>query len=231
MFKSFFKSVAKGAAAVVLAVLVLSVIGYGISEFRDGARKREAAPLEEVKIWTPALHEALGMKLRARTKVVDGLLHADLSFDGYPPYLANPAMRLKNATRQLTVGFRDKDGFKLFEKAVAIHDFTTVVGQDGKPAGLQYEFTQLVALDDYRRWASAQVGWNVDTDVSKEVGWQDAPEERQTLDHCAPGLSKTERLKRLAQHGTLRQTGMGEYQAGGRRLVYLGDSAEMYSCN
>lgn len=231
MLKNFMTGVAKVATAIVLAILVLAVIGYGISEYRDSARQREAKPFEEVKIWSPPVHEALGMKLRARTKVVDGMLYVDLTFQGYPQYLSLPSMRSKNADRWIKVEFLDHDGFKLFDKTVAIKEFTSIVGPDAKPDGLQYEFTQMVSLDDYKRWASAQVGWNVDTEVPKAVAWQDAPEVKPLLDHCAPGLSKADRLKRLAQHGTIRQTGMGEYQAGGRRLVYLGDSAEMYSCN
>ena len=232
MLKNFMTGVAKVAAAMVLAVLVLAVIGYGISEYREGARKREAQPFEEVKIWTPPVHEALGMKLRARTKVVDGMLYVDLTFQGYPQYLALPAMRARNADRWIKVEFLDHDGFKLFDKTVAIKEFTSIVGPDAKPDGLQYEFTQMVTLDDYRRWASAQVGWNVETKAPVAFGdLNPVVDEKPKQDQCAPGLSKAERLKRLAQYGTVRQTGLGEYQAGGRRLVYLGDGAEMYSCN
>lgn len=52
---------------------------------------------------------------------------------------------------------------------------------------------------------------------------QPAPEAKPVLDHCAPGLSKAERLKRLAQHGTVRETGAGEYQPGGRTINFIYD--------
>lgn len=239
MLKKFLTGVAKVAAAMVVAVLALAVIGYGISEYRDGARKRDAKPFEEVKTWAPKLHESLGMKMLARTKLVDGLLYAEFVLDGYPAYLSAPGLSERNAERHITVEFRDTDGFKVFEKSVEIREFTTVVGKDSTPAGLRHQFTQMVSVDDYKRWANAQVGWNLDTkpfDPDAYLASVDArpaakPQVKPAQDHCEPGLSKAERLKRLAQHGTIRQTGMGEYQAGGRSLVYLGDTAEMYSCN
>lgn len=239
MLKNFMTGVAKVATAIVLAILVLAVLGYGISEYRDGARKREAKPFEEVKTWAPQLHESLGMKLLARTKLVDGLLYAEFVLDGYPPYLSAPGLRERNAERHITVEFRDGDGFKVFEKSVEIREFNTIVGKDSAPAGLRHQFTQVVSVDDYKRWANAQVGWNLDTkpfDADAYLAAADAkpgvrPQAKPALDHCEPGLSKAERLKRLAQHGTVRQTGMGEYHAGARSVVYLSDGIEMYSCN
>ena len=61
----------------------IGMIGYSISEYRDGARKRDAKHFKEVKTWAPKLHESLGMKMLARTKLVDGLLYAEFVLDGY----------------------------------------------------------------------------------------------------------------------------------------------------
>lgn len=61
-----------------------------------------------------------------------------------------------------------------------------------------------------------------------DVRWEDAPAAKPILDHCAPGLSKAERLKRLAQHGTIRETGAGEFQAGGRTVNFLYDGSLAY---
>lgn len=236
MLKNFLTGVAKVAAAIVVAVLVLAVIGYGISEYRDGARKRDAKPFEEVKTWTPNLHESLGMKMLARTKLVNGLLYAEFVLDGYPAYLSAPGQRELNAERHITVEFRDADGFKVFEKSVVIREFNTVVGKDSTPAGLRHQFTQAVSVDDYKRWANAQVGWNLDTkpfDADAYLASVDArpaakPQAKPAQDHCEPGLSKAERLKRLAQHGTVRETGAGDYQAGGRSVSFIFDGSLAY---
>lgn len=58
--------------------------------------------------------------------------------------------------------------------------------------------------------------------------WEDAPAAKPVLDHCAPGLLKAERLKRLAQHGTVRETGAGEFQAGGRTIHFMYDGSLAY---
>ena len=42
-------------------------------------------------------------------------------------------------------------------------------------------------------------------------------------DPCASDLSKAERKRRLSKFGTIRETGLGTYEAGGHRLV-LSDS-------
>lgn len=223
MLKNFMKGIAKAAAAIVLAVLVLAVIGYGIGEFRDAGQRRDAKPLEEVKIWTPNVHESLGVKVRVRTKLVNGTLYAEFFLDGYPPYLSTPGPRERNAERQVTMEFRDKDGFKVFDRSIQIREFTTIVGKDSAPAGLRYQFTLPVAVDEYRRWATAHVGWNLDTEIPRTDLFSDLVEQKPLRDHCAPGLSKTERLKRLAQHGTVRETGAGDYAAGERSVTFFSD--------
>lgn len=47
-------------------------------------------------------------------------------------------------------------------------------------------------------------------------------------DHCAPDLSRAERKRRLSKFGTIRETGLGTYEAGAHRLV-LSDST-VISC-
>lgn len=227
--KTFLIGVAKVAAAIVAAVLVLALIGYGISEVRDGSRKRDALPFEAVKTWEPKVHDALGMKLKARSKVVNGMLYLDLNFDGYPQFLSDQAARMKNADRNIIIQFYDSDGFKVFEKPILIRDFTTIVGPDSKPAGLGYEMTQALSVDEYRRWSSAQVGWNVDTKVFDPDAYLNSPTPKAVQDHCAPDLSKAERLRRLAQRGTVRETGFGGYAAGGRSVTFLSDGS-LLSC-
>lgn len=56
-----------------------------------------------------------------------------------------------------------------------------------------------------------------------------AAEVKPLLDHCAPGLSKAERMKRLAQHGTVREAGSGRYEAGNSSVTYF--ESELLSCH
>ena len=228
MFRDFVKGAGKIAAAIVAAALILGAIGLGVTYLRDSASRREAKPFEEVKTWNSDLQDSLGMKMRTRTKVVGGMLHAELIFDGYPPYLSLPWMRAKNAERQFTLSFRDQDGFRLFDKTVPVSDFTLVLGQEGKPTGLKYEFTQFVVLDDYKRWSSAQIGWNLDTQSARDGTPEGAGDVASALDHCAPGLTRAERLKRLSTRGQLRETSKGQYEAGGRSVAFHYDGELMF---
>lgn len=48
-------------------------------------------------------------------------------------------------------------------------------------------------------------------------------------DPCAPGISSKERLKRLGMFGKVRQTGPGDYEAGGRRVsIFQYDNSLIY---
>ncbi|MFP5482405.1 MAG: hypothetical protein ACLGGW_03925, partial [Gammaproteobacteria bacterium] len=49
-------------------------------------------------------------------------------------------------------------------------------------------------------------------------------------DHCAPKLSKSERLNRLGQHGSIREVGIDEYVAGDKNLSFLPYSSEILNC-
>lgn len=58
--------------------------------------------------------------------------------------------------------------------------------------------------------------------------WQEVPEAKPVLDHCAPGLSKSERMKRLGRHGTVRETGAGTFEAGDRTISFGYDGSLAY---
>ena len=53
---------------------------------------------------------------------------------------------------------------------------------------------------------------------------------KESTDHCAPNLSKAERLKRLGLKGTVRETGANSYIAGGSYVTfsYYGDLVSCY---
>ena len=50
----------------------------------------------------------------------------------------------------------------------------------------------------------------------------------QEVDHCAPDLTKTERLRRLALKGTVRETGYQTYSTGNYEIVFSADN--LYRC-
>ena len=58
--------------------------------------------------------------------------------------------------------------------------------------------------------------------------WQQAPEVKPQLDHCAPGISKAERLKRLSQYGTVREVGNASFEAGGRTVSFHYDGSLLH---
>lgn len=68
---------------------------------------------------------------------------------------------------------------------------------------------------------------STDGHASKAAGASNEPQELRgstvapILDHCAPDLSRTERLKRLAQHGAVRETGTGHYEASERSVAFF----------
>jgi hypothetical protein len=63
---------------------------------------------------------------------------------------------------------------------------------------------------------------------SEAERWQRGPEVRSQLDHCSPGISKAERLKRLAQYGTVREVGNASFEAGGRTVSFHYDGALLH---
>ena len=48
-------------------------------------------------------------------------------------------------------------------------------------------------------------------------------------DHCAPNISKAERLRRLALRGTVRETGLNTYTTGNYEVVFI-SGTELFSC-
>jgi hypothetical protein len=72
-----------------------------------------------------------------------------------------------------------------------------------------------MGLETYKQIGRLQVGWNLVTDVPEA-----APQAEAVADPCAPGLSRQERMKRLAQYGEVRETGKHDYTAGGHTVMF-----------
>lgn len=72
-------------------------------------------------------------------------------------------------------------------------------------------------------------GQKVQEDGDLEALWAQAkPDNATQLDHCAPDLTKTERLQRLALKGTVRETGYQTYSTGNYEIVFSANS--LYRC-
>lgn len=221
----FFKGALKITLAIVLAGVALAILGFGATYIYENYQKSKATPYEAVKRWSFDATDPLALKLIGKTKLVDGRMYVDLRFAGNPPYLRYSSNR-PDANRQITINFKDRDGFKVYEKSIGLHEFSRIVDK-GKPVGLAFEFDELISVDTYARFDHVDLAWNVDTADPKPVA---APSPvALDNDHCAPGLSKAERLKRLARHGTVRETGLNEYSAGGKSVNFLG-SSEILNC-
>lgn len=53
----------------------------------------------------------------------------------------------------------------------------------------------------------------------------------ETQDHCAPNLSRQERLRRLATHGKVRESGLWTFTAGGSRIEFTDStSSSVFTC-
>lgn len=226
-FRDFFKSTIKVATSIFLAVVALSIVGFSVVKVNETWTKQEAKQYEAIKDWSVDLKEHLQMVLVARTKLVDGRLLAAINIDGYPSYLSDPRLAAKNRNAGITLMFQDKDGFKVHSKTIQMPEFSGIVDSKGVRTGLRYEFDEYMSPETYTRFAQARVEWTLDTVVLASP--IPAPSsEVQSSDHCAPNLSKTERLKRLAQHGTLRQNGDGQYSVGLRSLYF--SDASLLNC-
>ncbi|HYF18133.1 MAG TPA: hypothetical protein VEA40_09730, partial [Ramlibacter sp.] len=200
--RRFAGSALKLAVSITLAFIAFAAIcaaAYWAYSYPERQRAKQA---EVVRVWSKDLSSNLGMKLRTRTKVTDGMMHMALDFDGYPEFLRHPA----NRTRGFSLEWKDADGFTRIKKFVPLGEFTAMVDDKGKSYGLNGEFSQFVSVADYSNVVALEVGWTLATEIPKPQAA--APHQAADLaDHCAPGLSRQERLRRLALHGSLRETG------------------------
>lgn len=217
-FRDVFKGAFKIAVAMFLAVLALSVVGGIVWKAFDYREKEAAKQYEAPKDWSVDLTKNLQVQLRAKTKLVDGKLFMSIAVDGYPAYLSEPPLSIRNSQGRFMLAFTDKDGFKLFEKDVPLIEMTKIIGANGKVGGLDYQFSQYTGIGDYPNFAKLDVGWNFDVELPKAAA-SVAPVNSNALDHCAPNLTRAERLRRLGLNGTVRETGYGEFSVGDKSIM------------
>jgi hypothetical protein len=213
----FFRGALKVATAIVVAVVALAVLGGGVWKFQEMKEKADARQYESIKLWPVDLKENLQVALLARTKLVDGRLLAEVNIDGYPAYLTDPRLQVKNHDAGITLLFQDKDGFKVHAKPISIREFSGIVDSKGVRSGLRYEFDDFMGVADYARISQLRVEWTLETAIPPSPVASNSTE---GADHCAPNLPKAERLKRLAKYGALRETGVGGYEAGSHSVMF-----------
>lgn len=219
----FLRATAKTALSIFLAFIALSFVGALIWAAVNYKTKEAAKQYEVVRDWKVDLSKDLQMQLKAKTKVIESKLLVSLEFDGYPDYLSAPTLAFAKKNARITTIFTDSDGFKLFEKAIPLPEMTSVIS-NGKRVGLAHQFDEFIDVEMYKRFATLQISWNFATEIPKvpaiDAPAIGAPAEGKLLDHCAPSLTKAERLRRLSQYGTVRETGGGEFSVGNRSVMF-----------
>lgn len=224
--KEFLKGSLRTAISIFVALAGLAIVIAAYSAVKDSYAKQQLKPLEQMRPWHPDLGKSLGLDAYARTKFLDGNMMVSIQILGYPGYLSNPV----NANAALIFEFLDKDGFKIVSKPVQLSEFNTNVDEQGHKTGLSYQFQEPMSADRYQRLGLMHVLWTLVPEEAKPVlPVAQVPPAKPMLDHCEPRLSKAERLKRLAQYGTVRQTGLDTYTAGWHLVKFL-TGAELLSC-
>lgn len=222
--KDFLKGVLRNALAIFIALAGLAAV-VAIYEQVNESQKRDAArPFEEVRNWQFDLKDQFGADVHTKTKLVAGKLLVSIDVVGYSKYFSDP----RNQSGSLNFQFNDKDGFIVASHSVKMTEFATKVGKAGEPIGLQYQYDEYLDVDRYSQFYLMKVGWNLITEKAPAI---DAQTAKPVLDHCAPNISKGERLKRLAQHGLVRETGAGSYSAGVRSVTFFEYDGSLLSCS
>jgi hypothetical protein len=219
------RSAMRLATSLFLAGTAILVVIGGVWFATDQWQKFEARQYEKPKLWTVDLHSNLHFNLKAKTKLSDGRLFMTISSDAYPPYLAH-AREVKDTG--LVINFVDKDGFKIHSKSILLGNFMTNVDKSGNPISISFEDNEYIDVDTYASIDKLEVQWSFSTEVPQNIP-QAAPAE-QSQDHCAPNLGKAERLRRLGQHGTVRQTGPGVYETAGREVAFFTHDNSLLNC-
>lgn len=223
------------ATSLFLSVFALAVVfGLGTAGYYQW-QKTQAEEYETAKTWTSDLNSVLQFSLNARTKMVDGRLYLIVTTDSLPPYMKNQRIAARqDESKGFSLNFVDKDGFKVFSKSIPLSSMTSIVDATGKDVGLNFEAEEYLDVAKYASFSKLDVQWKLNTELpaaavptaaaSTEAAAEDGP------DHCAPNLTKEERLKRLSTYGKLRQTGDGAYSVGHRSVLFFTLDDRLLNC-
>lgn len=227
---AYLKSTMRLATALFLSFFALAVIlGLGTAGYSYW-QKTQAKEYETAKNWTSDLNSILQFSLNARTKMVDGRLYMIVTTDSLPPYMKYQIIAARqDVTRGFFLNFVDKDGFKIFSKSIPLSSMTRIVDSKGEAIGLSFETDEYMDVATYASLSKLDVQWNLNTEAPAAEVKAETSEEAGP-DHCAPNLTKAERLKRLSTYGTLRQTGDGTYSVGYRTVSFFTYDNSLLNC-
>lgn len=227
---TFFQSVMKSSLILLIAGIGISATIWGGSEILKYQDKLAAKPYEKIKSWNISINDSLRFKMNVRTKLVDGYIMAQVNIDGYPDYLSDPRFTLLNKDSRIFLIFNDKDEFAIEEKEIPVHSFTKITDSLGKNVGLTFEFRDYWSAEKYASIDNIGIKYTMQTQLpDSSSSSASKPIQDPKLDHCAPGLTKSERLKRLSQYGVTRQTGDNSFEIGYRSLTFFYDGS-LLSC-
>jgi len=229
MVKTFFVAAGKIALAMFLAGagLLLAALLYGWATAK--MEEREARPYEEPKTWHEDLSGPIGMNVETNTKLIEGKMLVNVIMRGAPAFINEPPLMRSNEDQKFMIHFLDKHGFKLLSQEVPYRSMTRTLNPDGLAGGLAFQGDLgYVGIKQYARIEKVEVEWTIRTTLPetppKAVPTSKTPGE----DHCAPGISRQERLKRLAMKGQLRETGQNNYSAGLSSIHFWTDGSVLY---
>lgn len=208
--RSYGSSAVRLAAALTMAAICIGIIGFAANWAYTYPEREQAKQAAVMRTWSDDLSPILGMTVQAKTKVTDAMLQMVLEFDGHPEFLNQTG----NLERGFFLEWQDANGFTHIKKFVKLSEFTRLLDTNGKPNGLSGQFAEFTSAASYNRVVTMKVGWNLTTEAPQAKAPQPADRSDSSGDHCAPGISRQERLRRLAKHGQIRETGYGEYTAG-----------------
>ena len=160
--KEFFRFIGKLSTSLFLAAIGVIFVVYGYTAISEAYQKKKDEKYEVISEWSDDL-KVIGLSAKAKTKVVNGSLYVQLAFDGHPAYLTHPSLAQKNRDAEFILKFIDNDKFELFERRIKISQFTTNVNENGKPAGLDYQFTAPIDTATYAKFQTLVIGWNFET--------------------------------------------------------------------
>lgn len=208
--------IAKIAAGFIVAAMVVGIATAAYLWREKLKDEKERLPYETPMEWRSDLSSSLGMKALVKTKLVDSNLLIQVLLDGAPSYLSDPDFYSSNKKESISFIFRDKDGFSVYERDFLLSSFDKVVDGSGSVKGLQAESSikDYLLLDSYKRFDSLAVKWSINTNSK-------SPVVTPPQDHCAIGLSKAERLRRLGAHGPLKEMGLDRYAAGSHSITFF----------
>jgi len=111
------------------------------------------------KKWPEVTVNALAdMKFQMQTVWRNGSIYYQINAQGYPPELRRTLERETQAA--FNINFVDKDGFRIFERRLALAEMSAIIGANGQPVGMLWKGDEFMNVDLYRRSAASELSWS-----------------------------------------------------------------------